>query len=156
MNPEPSPALDPRGVFSDADRDRQRRYAEALGFYAGSQWQGRAQRGEVRLTVNYARALVRKVASYVFAGPVTFSVPADPRLSEAANRAELALASVVATSDLDWLDAELCTRAGVLGDAAVKVTWDPRVAVPVVTAVDPGTLSVRTAPGRPRHIVEVT
>ena len=150
------PTPDARGFFSDADQDRQRRYAEALGFYEGGQWQGRAQRGEVRLTVNYARALVRKVASYVCAGPVTFSVPAEARLGEAANRAELALAEVVANNDLDWLDAELCTRAGVLGDAAVKVTWDPRAAAPVVTAVDPGTLSIRTAPDRPRHILEVT
>ena len=153
---QPAAALDPRGVFSDADRARQRRYAEALGFYEGTQWQGRAQRGEVRLTVNYARALVRKVASYVFAGPVTFGVPAPAGLGEAASRAELALAEVVARNDLDWLDAELCTRAGVLGDAAVKVTWDPGGATPIVTAVDPGTLSVRTTPDRPRHVVEVT
>ena len=149
-------ALGPRGVFSDADRARHRRYAEAAAFAAGDQWPGRARRGEVRLTVNYARALTRKVASYVFAGPVTFGVPAEARLAEAASRAELALAEVVSANDLDWLDAELCTRASVLGDAAAKVTWDPRTSAPVVTAVDPGTLSVRTAADRPRLIREVT
>ncbi len=56
------------------DRARLARYAEALAFYEGDQWTGRRVRGETRLTFNYARALVRKVASYVFSGPVTFSV----------------------------------------------------------------------------------
>ena len=30
-------------------------------------------RGETRLTFNYARALTRKIASYVYSGPVRFS-----------------------------------------------------------------------------------
>src|SRR5215207_6507077 len=66
----------PPGMVSAADRERFARYAEARAFYDGAQWLGRRRRGEIRLTVNYARALVRKIASYVFSAPVTFSVPA--------------------------------------------------------------------------------
>src|SRR5215207_6240090 len=67
----------PEGISTPEDRARLARYAEALAFYEGDQWLGRRQRGEVRLTFNYARALLRKVASYSFPAPVTFSVPAD-------------------------------------------------------------------------------
>ncbi|MEJ7762383.1 MAG: phage portal protein [Thermomicrobiales bacterium] len=57
------------------DRARLANYAEVLAFYRGEQWPGRRQRGETRLTFNYARTLLRKVSSYVFSGPVSFSVP---------------------------------------------------------------------------------
>ena len=60
----------PPGLASDADRERFARYADALAFYEGGQWLGKRRRGEARLTFNYARALVRKVASYVFPAPV--------------------------------------------------------------------------------------
>ena len=60
------------------DRARLAGYAEALAFYRGEQWPGRRQRGETRLTFNYARTLLRKVSSYVFSGPVSFSVPDRP------------------------------------------------------------------------------
>ncbi len=39
------------------------RYREMLDFYSGNQWDRRRRPGETRLTVNYARALVRKTVS---------------------------------------------------------------------------------------------
>ena len=144
----------PADLATADDRARFARYAEALAFYGGDQWPGRRRRGETRLTVNYARALVRKVASYVFPAPVGFGVAATGD-DAAANRAERALAELVAELDLGRLDVELCVEAAVLGDAAVKVTWDKATGTPVVAAVDPATLVVRAAPDNPRRIVRV-
>ena len=146
----------PPGLLTAADRERFARYAAALAFYEGDQWLGRRRRGETRLVVNYARALVRKVASYVFPAPVTFTVPAGPGGDAAANRAELALAEVAAALDLARLDVELCADAAVLGDAALKVTWDGAAGHPVVAAVDPATLVARWAPDNPRRLLRVT
>lgn len=136
------------------DRVRLARYAEALAFYEGEQWLGRRQRGETRLTFNYARALIRKVASYVFSGPVIFSVPEQG--GQAANRAELALNGLVAEIDLAAMDVALCVDAAVLGDAAVKVTWDAALRQPAVAAVDPATLVAWTAPDNPRRTRRVS
>ena len=195
------------------DRARLAAYAEALAFYRGEQWPGRRQRGETRLTFNYARTLLRKVSSYVFSGPVSFSVPErtmgsgvkwsmaagldrsrlvgregatreSPGTSEtdhagsppgsgeanpeqpattrseggrdAATRAEATLAALVAELDLPRLDAALCLDASVVGDAALKVTWDPTAAGrgrPVVAAVDPASLVAWWAPDDPRRTV---
>src|SRR5688572_10891184 len=108
----------PPGLVTAADRARWAAFAGALGFYEGHQWPGalraRRRRGEVRLTFNYARALMRKTASYVFPAPVTFSVPASgPEEEAAARRAELALAEAAAANDLGRLDVALCLEAAV-------------------------------------------
>ena len=58
----------------DGDHARLARYREYRDFYDGVQWLGRPRRGERRLTINYARALVRKVVSYALPGPVSFTV----------------------------------------------------------------------------------
>ncbi|MGD9712111.1 MAG: phage portal protein [Thermomicrobiales bacterium] len=140
--------------LSEEDVRRYRRYAELATFYDGAQWPARRQPGEVRLTFNYARALVRKVAAYVFAAPVGFSVPGrgdDAR----GNLAEALLRETVRHSALARLDADLCIEASVLGDAAIKVTWDAAAGAPVVAAVDPATLSAATLPDRPRHVVQM-
>jgi hypothetical protein len=160
----------PPGLLTDDDRLRFARYAEALAFYEGQQWRGKRRPGEQRLTFNYARALVRKVASYIFPAPVTFSVPttvasaverqqpgaeAHEALAQAARRAELALAESLAQNDAARLDVELCVEAAVLGDAALKVTWDATRARPVIAGVNPATLVARWAPDNPRQVVEV-
>jgi hypothetical protein len=139
----------PAGMARPEDRERLARYAEALAFYRGEQWLGRRRRGETRLTFNYARALVRKIASYVFPAPVTFSVPSEGD-DAAAARAERALAMLAADLDLARLDIELCVDAAVLGDGALKVTWDGER--PVVAAVDPATLVAWWAPDNPRRV----
>jgi hypothetical protein len=148
----------PPGTLGPDDEARFRRYAEALAFWQGEQWSERARRGETRLVFNYARTLVRKVASYVFPAPVSFSVPAEPdepAVREAANRAERLLAGVSATLDLPALDVPLCIDAAVLGDIAIKVTWDSGRGQPRVVPVDPATLVARWAPDDPRRMQRV-
>ena len=76
MTPPPSSKSPPqqRDPF-ERDRARMNRYRELRDFYDGAQWVGKARRGEKRLVVNYARALVRKVVSYALPDPVGFEVP---------------------------------------------------------------------------------
>jgi hypothetical protein len=59
----------------ERDRGRLARYKERQEFYEGGQWLGRPRR-QTRMTVNYARALVRKVVSYALPDRVGFTVPA--------------------------------------------------------------------------------
>ncbi len=128
-----------------------RRYEEAADFFGGEQWLQRRKPGETRLTLNYARALLRKVASYVFPAEPRFSVFASGEQTRA-NRAELALSEAIARNSLATLDIELCVAASVRGDAAVKISWDAGAGQPRVAAVDPATLVVETAPDDPRRI----
>ncbi len=152
-----APLAWPSGLLAPADRARFARYAEALAFSEGAQWLGRPRRGETRLTFNYARAVVRKTAAYVFPAPVTFSVPALAEDNEAAaNAAERALTALCAALDLGQLDVQLCIEAATLGDAAVKVTWDAARGRPEVAPVDPATLAVVTAPDNPRRLRSLT
>ena len=60
----------------ERDRGRLARYRERRAFYEGGQWLGRPRRRQAQLTVNYARALVRKVVSYALPDRVGFTVPA--------------------------------------------------------------------------------
>ena len=145
----------PPATLSPDDRLRLARYAEARDFFEGAQWPGRSRRGETRLTFNYARAVVRKTAAYVFPAPVTFTVPADGAAATA-NAVEQTLAALIAELDLGRLDVDCCIEAAMLGDAAVKVTWDAAQGRPEVAPVDPGTLAVRTAPDNPRRMREIT
>lgn len=150
-----APMAWPPGVLSAEDRARFARYAEALEFFEGAQWLGRPRRGETRLTFNYARAVVRKTAAYVFPAPATFSVAAAGD-EAVANAAEQALVALAAALDLGRLDGELCIEAATLGDAAIKVTWDAALGRPEVAPVDPGTLAVQTAPDNPRRMRSLT
>lgn len=134
------------------------RYREYLDFYEGRQWVGRPLPGERRLTVNYTRALVRKVVSYLFPEPVTFTVlPDGPNAAarERARRAEQALAEVTATNDLATVDFNVAIDAAVLGDGAFKVIWDPAERRPVVSAVDVQRLAVWWDAEDPRRITRV-
>jgi hypothetical protein len=150
-----TPLAWPPNLLTADDRARFARYAEAAAFVDGAQWLGRPRRGETRLTFNYARVVVRKTAAYVYPAPVTFTVP--PQGDDAlANAAERALADLVAELDLGRLDVDLCIESATLGDAAVKVTWDPLLARPEVAAVDPATLAVVTAPDNPRRMRRLT
>lgn len=120
------------------DRDRMRRYTENLAFYNGEQWRQRATRGEKHLTVNYAKALVDKVSSYLMAG---FSFAVDPlddsdEAATAARGAELALYQVHIQNDLGALDFDTEVDCAVLGDASYKVTWDIRRKQVKVTSPD--------------------
>jgi hypothetical protein len=149
----------PAGTLTAADEARFAAYASTLAFFQGQQWPERARRGQpAQLVFNYARTLIRKTASYVFPAPVTFTVAAEgdaPVRREAANRAERRLAELRDALDLGRLDLALCVDSAVLGDAAMKVTWDHARASPRVVAVDPGTLVAQWAPDDPRALDEV-
>ncbi|MBX3068886.1 MAG: phage portal protein [Thermomicrobiales bacterium] len=140
--------------LQDEDRVRLRRYDELSSFYEGAQWTSRPLPGEFRLTVNYARALIRKVAAYVFPAPVTFAVPASGDQQQA-TRAESVLQEIIVRRSLSQLDAELAVESAVIGDAAVKITWRADERRPIVAPVHPGTLSVLTSVGQPRDITAV-
>ena len=144
----------PANLLAEDDRARLARYEEAAAFFSGDQWLRPRKPGETRLTLNYARALLRKVASYVFPAEPRFSVPVDGDQA-VANRAERALAEIVAHNGLVQLDIELCVAAAVRGDAAIKVSWDAPRKRAVVAAVDPATMVVEAAPDDPRRIIEI-
>ncbi len=144
----------PAGLVSQDDHERFRRYEEARAFFTGEQWTGKRRSGEVRMTFNYARTLVRKVSSYVFPAPVTFAVQDSGDL-DSANRAEQQLQEAIAQNDLSGLDFDLSVEAAVIGDAAVKVTWDARRQLPMVAAVDPATLVVQTRSDDPKRVLQV-
>jgi hypothetical protein len=59
------------------DTERIRRYREMLDFYRGYQWPDRAVRGENHLTLNYARAIIDKITSYLASGLHPAVSPAD-------------------------------------------------------------------------------
>jgi hypothetical protein len=131
-------------------------YARAAAFFAGEQWPERARPGDPPpLVFNYARALMRKTASYVFSGHVGTSVMPEGGKIAAANRAETVLARLRESLDLDGLDASLAVESAVLGDAAMKVTWDDAARQPRVSAVDPATLVALSAPDDARKIIEL-
>ena len=124
--------------LAQMDRDRMRRYIDNLAFYNGEQWQRRAVRGEKHLTVNYARALVDKVSSYLMAG---CTIAVDPleqgdEARELSNTAERALYQVWADNDLEAFDFDTEVDCSVLGDAAYKVIWDTHQKRVRVTAPD--------------------
>src|SRR5690606_26157009 len=75
---------------------------------------------------------------------------------DAGNLAEQALATLAADLDLDRLDQSLAIDAAVLGDAAIKVTWDDRAGRPRVAPVDPGSLVAHWAPDDPRALERMT
>lgn len=144
----------------DNSRDAARlaRYREYLDFYEGRQWTGRPLPGERRLTVNYARVLVRKLVSYIFPEPVSFSVVPDGATAlahERARRAEQALAAVYNENDLASVDFTAAVDAAVLGDGGFKVTWDGLANRPAVTAVDVQGLSAWWDVDDPRRVTRV-
>ncbi len=65
----------------ERDRGQLARYKERREFYEGGQWLERPRRRQAQLTVNYARALVRKVVSYALPDHVGFTAPV-PALAE--------------------------------------------------------------------------
>ncbi len=162
------------------DVERLNRYREFLDFYEGRQWSGgrQGQRGlsgpgaaagvgEARLTLNYARVLVRKAVAYLMPVGVTFDVdaplerdadadPAEQRAARVArDRAERALHAVYAELDLHALDATAALDAAVLGDGAFKVTWDARRQRPRIAPVDPATLWAWWRPDDPSDVWRV-
>src|SRR2546426_6598840 len=85
------------------DTGRLRAYRENLEFYQGRQWADPTRRRERRLTLNYAKAVIEKTASYTMSG---LSVVVDPEDGSAeaaarARRAERALREIQETNNLE-------------------------------------------------------
>ena len=126
------------GDLNRRDTDRMRRYRELLDFYQGTQWPGRERMGEKRLTFNYARVVVDKMASYLMSGVKYVVDPIEDVAQgrEQARRAEAALQQVYDANGLEQLDFETEIDCAVLGDAVYKVIWDTETASVRVTAPD--------------------
>ncbi len=140
------------------DVDRMQRYRTMLDFYQGSQWDRRRRAGETRLTFNYARTLVRKVVSYVYSEPVSFSVAPSKTegiTEELAAAVETRLNQLAIEQDLHSLDFDTMVDAAVLGDGAFKVTWDVDARAPLVTSIDPSGLWAWTRPDNVRAVTRV-
>jgi len=124
--------------LANRDLDRMRGYKELLDFYHGQQWQGRAIRGEKRLTFNYAKVFIDKITSYLMSS-ISFAVDALEDSEEAsarAQRAEAALHRVYQDNNLEQLDLETEIDCAVLGNACYKVIWDAESKRVRVTAPD--------------------
>jgi hypothetical protein len=120
------------------DSERLKRYGELLDFYHGIHWEGRVRRGDKRLTFNYARVFIDKVASYLMSG-IHFNVePAEDteKARAEALKTEAALNRVYEENALEQLDFETEIDCAILGDACYKVIWDPGKKAVSVTAPD--------------------
>lgn len=142
----------PPGTRSPADDARLQRYNEYATYAEG--WQQRGNRPDT-ITLNYARALLRKTVSYIFNAPVGIDIPADAAARNRANAAEKMLITWRDTLGLTRLDISLAMQALIQGDAAMKITWNTARNMPAVVAVNPASLTVQTAPDHPRQVVAV-
>ncbi|MEO8457187.1 MAG: phage portal protein [Chloroflexota bacterium] len=108
------------------DSERLRFYRENLDFYHGQQWTEGRRRRDRRLTLNYARAVIEKTASYTMTGVSFVADPEDdsPEAVERARRTERAIREVYEANGLEHLDFDNEIDCSVLGDAAYKVWWD--------------------------------
>lgn len=138
----PDPELDPE------DSQRFARYADARAFWRGDQWQSRIRRGDRRLTFNYARTLIRKVASYALSKPVTFSIPDSAA-------AEKDLNDLLDELDAPELDLSLLVEASMIGDAAIKTTWSNDEKRPLIAPVDPAQLLAWADPANRTRLYRV-
>lgn len=160
MPRRPSPPAEPPLPvrLQRLDEDRLRRYRDNLAFYEGRQWEGRARRGERRLTFNYARAFADKVTSYLLNGQ---SVQVEARDGDTAagrdraRAAERALRETEAANGLAQLDFETELDCAVLGDAAYKVTWDAAEGMVRVSAPDVQGIHAWREPDDPARITAV-
>lgn len=142
----------PPGTRSPADDARLQRYNEYNAFAEG--WQQRGAKADA-ITLNYARTLLRKTVSYIFNAPVSINIPADTSATGRANQAEHQLTAWRDALGLTRLDISLAMQALIQGDAAMKITWNPELGTPSVVAVDPASLTIRTAPDHPRQVEAV-
>jgi len=120
------------------DLDRMKNYERLLDFYHGRQWDGRERRGEKRLTFNYSKVFIDKVASYLMS-ELTFAVDPFEDSDEARARAqsvETVLYQAYESNNLEQLDLETEIDCAILGDAGYKVIWDAAAKKVRVTAPD--------------------
>jgi hypothetical protein len=113
--------------LAQRDTQRQRVYREHLGFYNDLQWPRTPRRRERRLTFNYVRTFIDKVASYLTQDMAVVAEPWDssPEAAVRAQHAQVVLLEVAAANALEQLDYETEVDASILGDGCFKVTQDP-------------------------------
>ncbi len=114
--------------LQNSSASRWARYRRYLDFYGGSQWAEQRKPGERRLTVNYARTLIHKHASYLMGKPVQFELVPNGDTPEAiteAASAEEILRHIWDDNGLALLDYDTAVDAAVLGDGAFKITRQP-------------------------------
>jgi Phage portal protein, SPP1 Gp6-like len=135
------------------DIERRRRYADNLAFYQGNQWE-RREIHRRRLTINYTRAMIDKLTSYLM-GRLHFAVALDGSEPGRARATEAALLQVYEENALAQLDFDTEIDCAVLGDAAYRVVWDAVEERVVVTAPDVGGIFVlREGPDvRPTRVI---
>ena len=112
--------------ISRMDSSRIKAYQDNLHFYQGTQWEGRAGRGEKRLTFNYAKVSIDKLTSYLMSS-INFAIDpltGDDSAKDNAHQAEDALYQVYQENNLDMLDFDTEIDCAVLGDACYKIIWD--------------------------------
>ena len=152
----------PNTLPSPTDARRLAAYRTYLDFYNGWQWEGLPAPNERRLTLNYARIFIHKAASYLMGRGVTFAVEpphhAQPDTSPrtTAQHAEALLQSSYERNSLALIDLDTAVDSAVLGDGAFRVTWDTATASPVVSAVDPATLTCTRQPDDYRRLLTVS
>lgn len=120
------------------DAERMKRYRENLRFYDGDQWQSPAGNRQRRLTFNYAKVFIDKLASYMM-NEIKYSVQPGDDTQEAqdrARRANAALHQVHEANNLAQLDFDSEIDASVLGDGCFKALWDDEAKAVRVYAPD--------------------
>jgi hypothetical protein len=120
------------------DAERLRRYREYLDYYEGRRGAPPVRARDRALTLNYARTVIEKGATYLVGDHRPLLTPAadDATTRGLAAEAERALLDVWDQNDLHRLDLETEVDTAVLGDGAYKVVWDERDQRVVVTAPD--------------------
>ncbi len=127
--------------LSGMDRLRMRDYQANLDFYAGRQWPVmRRNIRQRRLTMNYARTIIDKTASFLLSGMKTAVDPQDQSDIQKAARREDVLHQIEEANDLRALDYDAEIDCAVLGDGCWKVSWDVedhqvRVTAPDMTGI---------------------
>ncbi|MDQ6693050.1 MAG: phage portal protein [Chloroflexota bacterium] len=127
---------------------RLHRYRQYRAFYLGYHWETLPRAGDVRLTLNYARVFVNKVASYLMSKPVGYNAEPVEETREslrtsASRQVEAYMDGVSQFNNLAGLDLDTAIMAGALGDGCWTVRWDPTAAMPRVTGVDPTSIDCR-------------
>ncbi len=139
----------------DVDLDRFARYRDNLAFFQGQQEPQRPGRLRRLLVANYARALVRKTASYLMGSPPTVTVTSSLG-PQATRTAQEQIDLMSSLNRLALVDYEVAVDAAVLGDGAFRLGWDADRAAVAVSPVDVQRLWAWWGPNRrPTRVAEL-
>ncbi|MSQ15699.1 MAG: phage portal protein [Dehalococcoidia bacterium] len=108
------------------DTERMKRYRDNLQFYEGNQWGAPTGNRQRRLTFNYAKVFIDKVASYMMSDIKYLVQPTEDtqEAGDRALRAHAALQDVHDANNMAQLDFDSEIDTSVLGDGCFKALWD--------------------------------